>query len=86
MAAEATDDSLQRKTYPRKHASLCMPRVESSILINATPEAVWELISDIERLPEWAPDIKRTGYVEEGEIGAGTSCGCRILISRHIND
>lgn len=49
-----------------------MTRVESSILVNAPSDEVWEFISDIDRLPEWAPDINRVAYESDGEIGEGT--------------
>lgn len=49
-----------------------MTRVESSALINAGPEMVWELISDIDRLSEWAPHVERVRCVSECDIGEGT--------------
>jgi len=51
-----------------------LDHVEKTVEIKAPPEKVWELISDLERIPEWA-----RGYVQREEItsaqrrGVGTT-------------
>ena len=51
-----------------------MDHVEKTVEIKAPPEKVWALISDLERIPEWAK-----GYTEREEItseqrtGVGTT-------------
>jgi uncharacterized protein YndB with AHSA1/START domain len=34
-----------------------LSQVRRQILIEAPPRAVWELITDLERHPEWWPDV-----------------------------
>ncbi|MFR9731579.1 SRPBCC family protein [Saccharopolyspora sp. MS10] len=46
---------------------------EVSLRIEATPEQVWDLISDITRMPEWSPALVRCrwrGRVREPVVGA----------------
>lgn len=58
---------------PEKH------RAQSQATFNAPPEAVWELITNVEAFPSWRSDVKtvqrlpdregRTVWVEEGSSG-----------------
>lgn len=42
----------------------------SEIEIGATPEAVWEVLTSLERWPSWNPDVKSMSV--EGPVAAGT--------------
>lgn len=45
-----------------------MKTIETPIQINAQPEQVWDILTDLERYPEWNPFIKSAvGSVVEGE-------------------
>lgn len=46
-----------------------MPRIESSIIINGPMDAVYECAKDIERFPEFMPDVKDVKIIERGENG-----------------
>lgn len=43
---------------------------EKFVLIDASPEKVWNLIADINKWPEWNPDIKKTEI--SGDLSPGT--------------
>lgn len=49
------------------------PLLEDSVDIAAPPAAVWPLVSDLTRMPEWSPQVQstrlRSGYEEVG-LGA----------------
>lgn len=57
-----------------------MPRVESSIIINGPLERVYECARDIERFPEYMPDVKDVRILERD--------GGRVLSewSAHVPD
>lgn len=42
------------------------PDLELSVDIDAPPEAVWSVVSDVTRIPEWSPVCHRCEWVEEG--------------------
>lgn len=44
--------------------------IEESIDIDATPEQVWSVISDLKRMGEWSPQCKK--MIVRGEVGLGT--------------
>ncbi|GAC80526.1 Polyketide cyclase / dehydrase and lipid transport [Gordonia malaquae] len=46
------------------------PIIEDSIDVNATPEAVWSVISDLPRMGEWSPQCKKM-IVFGGEVKQG---------------
>ncbi|MCL4239938.1 MAG: SRPBCC family protein [Dehalococcoidia bacterium] len=50
-----------------------MPRWEHSIHINASPDRVWDVISDIDRWPEWTPSVLTVKKVTEGPLAHGTT-------------
>lgn len=42
--------------------------IDTSVVINATPTKVWEVLIDFENYPSWNPFVKSlTGNVKEGE-------------------
>lgn len=49
-----------------------MPRWEHSIDIHTTPERVWEVMSDIERWPEWTPSVLSVKKLSDGPLAHGT--------------
>lgn len=48
-----------------------VPLAQSEILIAASPEEVWALISDLERGPEWSVVTLRCEMTSEGQPGVG---------------
>ncbi len=46
------------------------PIIEDSIDVDATPEAVWSVISDLARMGEWSPQCKKM-IVFGGEVKKG---------------
>jgi ribosome-associated toxin RatA of RatAB toxin-antitoxin module len=47
-----------------------LPTVQNSILINASPDAVYAIARDVERFPEFMPDVQRITVLEASEDGA----------------
>ena len=59
---------LRDKTTPAEQRDGRAPWVERETLVEATPEEVWEALTDEDRLEEWlAPDVE-LDPVEGGEI------------------
>ena len=48
-----------------------MPRVESSVVVEAPPERVWAFVSDVGRCPEWVTFADEMRHVDEGDPGEG---------------
>ena len=48
-----------------------MPRIVTSRTVQATPEAVWDLMADAKRWPEWVEVIDRMVELPEGELREG---------------
>ncbi|WP_026919118.1 SRPBCC family protein [Gordonia shandongensis] len=48
------------------------PLIEDSIEIDATPEKVWAIVSDLRRMGEWSPQCKKM-IVFGGDVKLGTS-------------
>ncbi|WP_345977539.1 SRPBCC domain-containing protein [Sulfurimonas sp. HSL3-7] len=45
-----------------------MKRIETKIQINATPERIWTILTELDKYPQWNPFIKSArGKVIEGE-------------------
>jgi len=45
-----------------------MKKIRTEIEIEASPEKVWGILTDLDRYPDWNPFIKRaSGDVREGE-------------------
>ena len=49
-----------------------MPVIKIIEHIDASPEVVWNFISDVHRGPEWVTVMKDVLYVSEGEFGQGS--------------
>jgi len=47
-----------------KYGGDVLTRVETSIIINATPEKVWEMLA-LDRMPEWMDDLESSEYITE---------------------
>ncbi len=46
-----------------------MKKIETEILIEASPQTVWEVLMDFSRYPEWNPFIRSiSGSAKEGEM------------------
>lgn len=45
-----------------------MPRVTGSVVCAASPFAVWRLVHDPERLPEWLADTERVEPGDDGNV------------------
>lgn len=50
-----------------------MPRWEHSIDISATPDRVWDVMSEIERWPEWTPSVLSVKKLSDGPLARGTT-------------
>lgn len=50
-----------------------MPYTEVAIDIDAPPEKVWEVITDIERWPGWTKSVRSASLTTDGPFGAGTA-------------
>lgn len=46
-----------------------MPTVQNSILIAASPDAVYAIARDVERFPDFMPDVQRITVLEAAEDG-----------------
>ena len=46
------------------------PLLEESIEVEASPEKVWALISDLTRMPRWSPQVRKT-WVQGGATRQG---------------
>jgi uncharacterized protein YndB with AHSA1/START domain len=47
-------------------------RFERSIDIDAPPEMVWDILTDIERWPEWTQSATRASREDSGRFGVGS--------------
>ncbi|GAC70072.1 SRPBCC family protein [Gordonia soli] len=50
---------------------MAAPLIEESIEIQATPQQVWSVVSDLKRMGEWSPQCKKM-IIRGGDIGLGT--------------
>jgi uncharacterized protein YndB with AHSA1/START domain len=59
-------------------------RSRAEIQISAPPEAVWRVLTDFPRWPEWNPDVKRMSF--DGPLAPGTEfrwkAGPGTIVSR----
>ena len=49
-----------------------MGRVQSTVLIDAAPDAVWEVLNDTDRWPEWIDFTEKVTYVSDESFREGT--------------
>lgn len=49
-----------------------MGRIQSTVLIEASPEEVWEVMNDPDRWSEWVAFNERVTYISDGPFGEGT--------------
>jgi uncharacterized membrane protein len=47
-------------------------RFESSVTIQASPERVWEVFSDVGRWPTWTPTVDSVERLDDGRIHLGS--------------
>jgi uncharacterized protein YndB with AHSA1/START domain len=50
-----------------------MPVITSTVEINAAPEAVWHLLSDVARYAEWVVPTDEVLATPQGEMGVGAT-------------
>jgi ribosome-associated toxin RatA of RatAB toxin-antitoxin module len=52
-------------------------RVAERVIIRATPEQCFDILTDFDRYPEWSPDIKAVRIVESDEFNRPTRVAFR---------
>jgi ribosome-associated toxin RatA of RatAB toxin-antitoxin module len=52
-------------------------QVGERVIIRATPEQCFEILTDFDRYPEWAADIKAIRIVEHDDLGRATEVAFR---------
>jgi uncharacterized protein YndB with AHSA1/START domain len=52
-------------------------RYEIEVDIEATPEAVWAVLADVERWPEWTVSMTLVRRLEDGPFGVGSTARVR---------
>jgi ribosome-associated toxin RatA of RatAB toxin-antitoxin module len=52
-------------------------QVGERVIIRATPEQCFEILTDFDRYPEWAADIKAIRIVERDDLGRATKVAFR---------
>jgi carbon monoxide dehydrogenase subunit G len=55
-----------------------MIRISRTIHINTPPHAVWAVMTDVERWPEWTESMKSVERLEQGPFGLGSTAKLRI--------
>jgi uncharacterized protein YndB with AHSA1/START domain len=48
------------------------PPMEETVEVDATPERVWALVSDLRRMARWSPQVQRTFVRGDGAVRLGT--------------
>jgi carbon monoxide dehydrogenase subunit G len=54
-----------------------MAKYERTVQIGAPPAAVWAVIADVERWPEWTPSILSVARKEPGPLGLASTASVR---------
>jgi ribosome-associated toxin RatA of RatAB toxin-antitoxin module len=52
-------------------------QVAERMIVRATPEQCFEILTDFDRYPEWSPDIKAVNVVDRDELGRATRVAFR---------
>ena len=47
-------------------------RVVESVVIDRSPEEIWEVVSDLDTHSEWRPSVKEFRQVSDGPLGVGS--------------
>jgi uncharacterized protein YndB with AHSA1/START domain len=55
-----------------------MPRsrplpISASVDVAAPPDAVWAVVGDVRRMPEWSPELRRLAVLGSGPVRVGTT-------------
>ena len=56
------------------------PPVETSVVVRAPIERVWQVLADVEGQPRWMRDMKAVRIDQPGEIGVGTRAEADVRI------
>lgn len=49
-----------------------MAQLDITVLIDAAPDAVWDVLADLERQGDWMVDVRRLDVVSDRKRGVGT--------------
>ena len=60
-----------------------MPTFSHSLTIAAAPVAVFGLLTNFSRLPEWVAEVEESAQTSEGPVGAGTTFTQRAQVKGH---
>ena len=52
-----------------------MARLDLRVFIRATPERIWEVLSDLDGQQQWMVDLRRIEITSEQQTGLGTEIG-----------
>jgi carbon monoxide dehydrogenase subunit G len=59
--------------------------IERTVNVNAPPERVWAVMSDVERWPEWTESMKSVERLDSGEFKIGSKAKLKIRRSPNAN-
>ena len=54
--------------------------------LQATPEAIFDIIADVEREPEWIPNVERVRKTSEGPVALGTTWVSEALVMGRLTE
>ena len=55
------------------------------LIMRATPEKIFDVVTDFERYPEWAGDIKQVTVIERDEEGRGAKVAFRAAADAKLS-